>query len=73
MSLSYKKLWKILIDKNLKKSDLNKITGISDSTIAKLTKGENVNTEILERICRALNCNIGDIVEIEKEVINEGE
>lgn len=73
MSLSYKKLWKILIDKNLKKSDLNKITGISDSTIAKLTKGENVNTEILERICRALNCNIGDIVEIEKKVINEGE
>ena len=64
MALSYNKLWKLLIDKGLKKSDLNKITGISESTMAKLAKGENVNTEILERICIALNCEIGDIVEI---------
>lgn len=63
MALSYNKLWKLLIDKELKKSDLNKLTGISDSTMAKLTKGENINTEILERICKALDCQIADIVE----------
>lgn len=63
MALSYNKLWKLLIDKGLKKTDLNKLTGISDSTMAKLTKGENINTEILERICKALNCQVADIVE----------
>ena len=68
MALSYNKLWKLLIDKGLKKSDLNKLTGISDSTMAKLTKGENVNTEILERICKALDCQIADIVEFVSEV-----
>lgn len=65
MSLSYKKLWKLLIDKGLKKSELSKLTGISQSTIAKIAKGENVNTDILERICLALKCEIGDIVEIQ--------
>ena len=64
MALSYNKLWKLLIDKGLKKDELNKITGISESTMAKLAKGENVNTDILERICIALNCQIGDIVEV---------
>lgn len=64
MALSYNKLWKLLIDKGLKKGELNKITGISESTMAKLAKGENVNTDILERICIALNCQIGDIVEV---------
>lgn len=64
MALSYNKLWKLLIDKGLKKGELNKITGISESTMAKLAKGENVNTDILERICNALNCQIGDIVEV---------
>lgn len=63
MALSYNKLWKLLIDKGLKKTELNKITGISESTMAKLAKGENVNTEILERLCKALNCQISDIVE----------
>lgn len=67
MALSYNKLWKLLIDKGLKKSELNKITGISESTMAKLVKGENVNTEILERICKALDCEIGDVVEVIKE------
>lgn len=67
MALSYNKLWKLLIDRGLKKSELNKITGISESTMAKLAKGENVNTEILERICKALDCEIGDIVEVIKE------
>lgn len=67
MSLSYNKLWKLLIDRNLKKNDLHLITGLSQSTIAKLSKGENVNTEVLERICKALNCEIGDIVEIKED------
>ncbi len=68
MALSYNKLWKLLIDKNLRKSDLHSLTGISQSTIAKLSKGENVNTDILEKICRVLNCEIGDIVEIQEEL-----
>lgn len=68
MALTYNKLWKLLIDKNLRKSDLHSLTGISQSTIAKLSNGENVNTDILEKICRALNCEIGDIVEIQEEL-----
>ena len=72
MALSYNKLWKLLIDKGLKKIDLIKLTGLSDSTVAKLTKGENVNTDILNRICKALNCQISDIVEyIKEETIND--
>lgn len=67
MALSYNRLWKLLIDKNLNKTDLHNITGLSQSTIAKLTKGENVNTDVLERICKVLHCNIEDIVEFKKE------
>lgn len=68
MALSYNKLWKILIDKGINKTELLALTGLSKSTIAKLTKGENVNTEVLERICIALNCKIEDIVELKEEV-----
>ncbi len=67
MSFSYNKLWKLLIDKRLNKTDLATITGLSKSTIAKLTKGENVNTKVLERICSALDCKLDEIVEVEKE------
>lgn len=70
MALSYNKLWKLLIDKNLKKSELHELTGLSPSTIAKLTKGENVNTDVLEKICNALNCAISDIVE--RKIENDG-
>ena len=63
MAVCYKKLWKILIDKNMKKTDLRTITGISTSTLAKLGKDENVSTEVLEKICSALNCDVGDIME----------
>ena len=55
MALSYNKLWKLLIDKNLKKSELHELTGLSPSTIAKLTKGENVNTDVLEKIWKIEN------------------
>ena len=64
MSFVYNKLWKLLIDKKMSKTELRQITGISKSTLSKLVKGENVNTEVLERICVALKCNISDIVEI---------
>lgn len=67
MALSFNKLWKMLIDKNMNKSDLRVKTGLSQSTIAKLVNGENVNVEVLERICNVLDCEIGDIVEILKE------
>ena len=66
-SISYKKLWKLLIDKNLKKKDLQKMADISSSSIAKLGRNENVNTEILKKICNALNCDTSDIMEMENE------
>ena len=64
MAISYKKLWKLLIDKDLKKKDLRNMAGISASSITKLGKDKNVNTEILERICKALDCDISDIMEM---------
>jgi len=61
--VSYKKLWKLLIDRDLKKKDLAKLAGISDYTITKMGKGENVTIDILRKICLALNCTLDDIVE----------
>lgn len=61
--VSYKKLWKLLIDKNMNKKDLIEKTGISTSSMAKLTKGENVTTDILCKICKVLNCDFKDIME----------
>lgn len=63
MAFCYNKLWKLLIDKGMSKTDLRNVTGISQSTIAKMVNGENINTEVLDRICQALDCNIEDIVE----------
>lgn len=62
--ISYKKLWKLLIDKDMKKQDLMAATGISTTTMTKLNKGRNVNTDILVRICNALRCDVSDIMEI---------
>lgn len=67
MAISYKKLWKILIDRELKKKDLQKLSGISAASITKLAKNENVNTEIIEKVCLALQCDVGDIMEITKD------
>lgn len=64
MSVSYNKLWKLLIDKNMKKKELSQIAGISNSLIAKLGKNENVTVEVLVKICNALECNIDDIMEL---------
>ena len=65
------RLWKLLIDKGLKKTDLKAIANISNSTLAKLGKGEYVSMEIIERLCRALDCNVEDIMEITSEVIGQ--
>ena len=70
MPISYKKLWKLLIDRDMKKKDLVALSGISQSSITKMGKNENVNTDVLVRICRALNCDIGDVAEI---VLQENE
>lgn len=66
MNVSYNNLWKLLIDKRMKKKDLRKITGISTASMAKLGKNEHVTMEILVRICEALNCDISDIMEIKE-------
>lgn len=64
MAVCYKKLWKLLIDKDMRKKDLIQSAGISQSSLYKLRRQENVNTDILVRICAALKCDIGDIMEI---------
>ncbi len=63
MAVSYKKLWKILIDRDMKKKDLAKFANVSTYTVTKLSKGENVTTETLWKICKALECDISDIME----------
>lgn len=62
MQADYRKLWKLLIDKNMKKTDLIPIAGVSTNIVAKLNKGEYVSMESLAKICKALNCDIGDII-----------
>ena len=64
MAVSYKRLWKLLIDKNMKKQDLKKATGISATCIAKIGRGDNVTTDVLVRICTALDCKLEDIMEL---------
>lgn len=61
MSVSYKRLWKLLIDKDMKKKDLVETAGISTYTINKLNRGDNVTTDVLVKICKALNCSFDDI------------
>ncbi len=64
VEVSYKKLWKVLIDKDMKKKDLQASAGISWASVTKLSKGERVSMEVLMKICKTLNCDIGDIVEL---------
>lgn len=64
MAVSYKKLWKLLIDRDMKKKDLCAAAGISHASVAKLGKNENVTTDVLVKICIALKCDISDIMEI---------
>ncbi|MDK7721722.1 helix-turn-helix transcriptional regulator [Peptoniphilus lacrimalis] len=67
MVIKYSKLWKLLIDKNMKKTELIKLAGISSNAMANMGKGKNVSTYVLCKICNVLNCNVEDIIEIEKE------
>ena len=64
MAISYRKLFKLLIDRDLKKKDLRDLTGISYATLHKLERGDNVMTDVLNNICVALGCDLGDIAEI---------
>ena len=69
MAVSYKKLWKLLIDKDMKKKDLCAAEGISHDSMEKLGKNANITTDVLVKICTALQCDIGDIMELTKDVI----
>ena len=64
MAVSYKKLWKLPIDKDIKKKDLSAMAGVSPATITKMGKGGHVTTEVLVKICSALHCNVEDIMEV---------
>lgn len=75
MRISYNPLWKMLIDKGMNKKELRELSGISTASMAKLGKGENITTDVLLRICAALNCQISDILETlpdEETEKNEG-
>ena len=67
MAASYKKLWKLLIDKDMKKKDLETMAQVSHYTMNKLTHGNNVTTDVLERICKALGCSLDEIMEFVNE------
>lgn len=67
MRISYNKLWKMLIDKEMKKSDLKEKAGISSASLAMLGKGDNITTDVLLRICEVMDCRIEDILETIKE------
>jgi len=67
--VSYNKLWKLLIDKGLNKKELIKLSGVSSSSIAKMTKGQNVTTDVLCKICEVLDCDFKDIMEYTKKEV----
>lgn len=64
MSVSYNKLWKLLIDKNMNKTELKKCTGIGSTTLSKLSKNQIVSMEVIVKICDALQCDVGDIMKV---------
>ena len=63
MTVSYKKLWKLLIDKDMKKKDLQAKAGISQASVTKMSKGETISMDVLMKVCKTLECNIGDIMD----------
>ena len=65
--VSYKKLWKLLIDKKMNKKNLIAVSGVSTASISKLVKGQNIQTDVLCKICKALNCDFCDSMEYIKE------
>ena len=68
MTANYKKLWKLLIDKDMKKKDLAEKAGISSTSIAKMGRNENITMDVIVKICEALQCDIGDIVELTPDI-----
>jgi len=68
MAISYKRLFKLMIDKNMKKKDLRTLTGVSYSTLLKMENGEYVSLDVLDRICRSLHCQLSDIAEVLPDV-----
>ena len=64
MAISYKKLWHLLIDRDMNRQDLQKLSGLAPASMAKLSKGDTVTTDTLEKICKALKCDVSDIMEI---------
>ena len=75
MAVSYIKLWKLLLDKSMKKTDLLSVASISTTTLARLSKNQIVRMDVMTRICNALNCDIGDIMEVlpNNEEVKDGE
>lgn len=71
MEISYNKLWKLLIDRGMKKTDLKNATGISSSTISKMGKNEQVSMDSILKVCKVLNCDIGDIMEVKNDEVLE--
>lgn len=73
MSISYKKLWKLLIDKDMMKKDLQQAAGISWASVTKMSKGETVSLDVLMKVCKTLECDIGDVVELLPDEEKENE
>ena len=67
MIISYNKLWHLMLDKKMNKRELREQTGISTASIAKLSKGENITTDVLVKICKVLDCDITEIMELSRE------
>ena len=72
VSISYKKLWKLLIDKDMNKNDLREAIVVSSATIARMSKGVPVSTDVMMKICRALDCDIGDIMTVTRDDNDQG-
>ena len=70
--ISYNKLWKLLIDKEMNKQDLKEASGISAATVAKLGRGDNLTTDVLVKICSAIDCDITEIMELKEDDKEEG-
>ena len=73
MNVSYKKLWKLLIDKDMMKKDLQREASISWATLTKMSRSETVSTEVLMKVCKVLHCDVGDIVEFIDDGIEDTE
>ncbi len=73
MEISYNKLWKLLIDKGMNKTQLKDAAGLSSSTISKMGKNEQISMDSMLKICRVLNCDIGDIVEVKNDIVLQDE